>query len=30
MNRRLGKAKFSSLRILIDYGESCSVVLGKH
>ena len=29
-NRRIGKAKFNSLRILLDPGTSSSFVLGKH
>ena len=29
-NGRLGKYKFNSLRIILDYGASSSIVLGKH
>ena len=30
MNGRPGKAKFNSLRILLDYGMNSLIVLGKH
>ena len=30
MNYRLGKARFKSLRILLDSGCNSSIVLGKH
>ena len=30
INCRLGKSKFCSLRILLDFGVSSSIVLGKH
>ena len=30
MNFRLGKARFNSLRILLDYVANSSIVLGKH
>ena len=30
MNFRLGKARFNSLRILLDYVANSSIVIGKH
>ena len=30
MNGRLGQAKFDLLRILLDSGESSSIILDKH
>ena len=30
MNVRLGKAKFNSIRIMLDYGSISSIILGKH